>query len=619
MSRLIPQPLLFFQDADGSPLPGALAYTYLSLTSTPVITYQDAAQSIEHPNPIVAQTDGYFPAIYAQSDIDLKIVLTDASGANPRTIDPASPFRLTQTEVGNVLYPSTLAEDAVGITPVNSAYTPLNVWRYMTSAQIADVTARTLTLDCRAAIQTAISVAQQTPGGEVYIPSGAYLIRRVAGLDSQFNGIVIPYTNVFGYIGSGLKLRTDGQSTTLYAGDNNMTVVRWSESHGRCDALTIDVNGKTGVSGLSLISSNTASAAIVEHIDHNEFHHINIVGCAEGIELESPSLGGCYYNKFFGLRLYNNTRHIRFRDNATSGGANRNKFYGGECIGGNCGAYIDGADTTRFFGMDFEAIAVGASPIATPTAIYTTLQGSLKGFLTSDTNIIGCIFEGCTKDLECNNRRISILGGNLGAVGIVAGSATPDVWIGGDAQYLARNLLMGSATADGLSLSPRQGIFTACPQVFTSSNQIGSFPFNVDGALVLQGRQHANGYIALFTGTTPTERLELSATGRFLFQNCDLSLGQSATAVVITNGSTIAASLTTVSRVAPAGAVTGVILQAGSLGGQQVIVINESANSVTFAAAGTSNVADGTGCVIAANKSAAFHWSTGTSRWYCGN
>jgi hypothetical protein len=98
-----------------------------------------------------------------------------------------------------------------------------------------------------------------------------------------------------------------------------------------------------------------------------------------------------------------------------------------------------------------------------------------------------------------------------------------------------------------------------------------------------------------------------------------LSLGQSATAPVITNGSTITtAGVSSVARVAPGGAVTGIILGAGTWDGQICHVINESAaaSTVTFAAAGTSNVADGTSAVVTGLRSMTFVWNSSTSRWY---
>lgn len=68
---------------------------------------------------------------------------------------------------------------------------------------------------------------------------------------------------------------------------------------------------------------------------------------------------------------------------------------------------------------------------------------------------------------------------------------------------------------------------------------------------------------------------------------------------------------------ATAGAATGAILTAGTVAGQFVILHNKHAsNSITFAAAGTSNVADGTGCAIPALKAKAFTWDATASRWF---
>ncbi len=94
--------------------------------------------------------------------------------------------------------------------------------------------------------------------------------------------------------------------------------------------------------------------------------------------------------------------------------------------------------------------------------------------------------------------------------------------------------------------------------------------------------------------------------------------GQSATAPAIANGNTIATAGLSVSRVAPAAAVTGIILQAGTQAGQEVTVINESGSTftVTFAASGTSNVADGVSDVIAVLTARSFVWDAGTNLWY---
>jgi len=67
--------------------------------------------------------------------------------------------------------------------------------------------------------------------------------------------------------------------------------------------------------------------------------------------------------------------------------------------------------------------------------------------------------------------------------------------------------------------------------------------------------------------------------------------------------------------VAPTANVTGIILQAG-FAGQFTTVVNASAFSITMAASGTSHVANGTSCVIAANNAQTFFYNGTTSLWY---
>jgi hypothetical protein len=100
--------------------------------------------------------------------------------------------------------------------------------------------------------------------------------------------------------------------------------------------------------------------------------------------------------------------------------------------------------------------------------------------------------------------------------------------------------------------------------------------------------------------------------------NGTICLAQSATAPDPGAGGTITTAGVGVARVNPAAARTGVILQAGTIPGQLVVVENlaASANSITFAASGTSNVADGTGDSIAGGTSGLFNWDSIANLWY---
>jgi hypothetical protein len=65
----------------------------------------------------------------------------------------------------------------------------------------------------------------------------------------------------------------------------------------------------------------------------------------------------------------------------------------------------------------------------------------------------------------------------------------------------------------------------------------------------------------------------------------------------------------------PSANITGTILAAGD-NGMRFTIVNESAYSITFAASGTSNVADGVNDIIAPLQSATYYWVSGTSLWY---
>lgn len=99
-----------------------------------------------------------------------------------------------------------------------------------------------------------------------------------------------------------------------------------------------------------------------------------------------------------------------------------------------------------------------------------------------------------------------------------------------------------------------------------------------------------------------------------------LGLPQSATAPAIANAGTIATTGLGVSRLSPAGAVTGIIMAAGTIPGQLCLVVNEAAqaNSLTFnATPGTSFVADSANeQPIYGLQSRLFVWDSAQSLWY---
>ena len=87
-------------------------------------------------------------------------------------------------------------------------------------------------------------------------------------------------------------------------------------------------------------------------------------------------------------------------------------------------------------------------------------------------------------------------------------------------------------------------------------------------------------------------------------------------ATTITNSATIDSTVFW-QRVTQAGAVTGIIIEAGTAHGQQVFVSvdKDAGGSATMAAEATSNVCSGTGSVIAAGEGALYIWDATDTCW----
>ena len=86
MSTVIPDLFDRIVDANGAPVAGAKMYWYLAGTSTPTTVYQDSATTVPHAQPIVADTGGLLPVIYAK-DGSYKVVLQDSLGNTLYTLD----------------------------------------------------------------------------------------------------------------------------------------------------------------------------------------------------------------------------------------------------------------------------------------------------------------------------------------------------------------------------------------------------------------------------------------------------------------------------------------------------------------------------------------------------
>ena len=89
------------------------------------------------------------------------------------------------------------------------------------------------------------------------------------------------------------------------------------------------------------------------------------------------------------------------------------------------------------------------------------------------------------------------------------------------------------------------------------------------------------------------------------------------TVVTLITGNTIVTNNPVV-RVTAAAAVTGIIVTPGTVPGQILTIIHEgaAANTITMAAAGTSNVANGVSCIITGPAQKILVWDNVTALWY---
>lgn len=152
-----------------------------------------------------------------------------------------------------------------------------------------------------------------------------------------------------------------------------------------------------------------------------------------------------------------------------------------------------------------------------------------------------------------------------------------------------------------------------CSDAATGQNVI-SIPDNL--AIALTVKEATNTYLTFIT----TNLAEAVQVGKRLSIAAPMSSPVTGVQSIADNGTIALPTTGTNALVATSSAAnkTGVILTAGIADGQVITLINNSANSLTFAAAGTSNVADGTSAHLAALTAMRLTWDSTSSRWYRG-
>ncbi len=219
--------------------PEAKANFHLTGTTTNTNTYTDAALTVPHTNPVLADAAGVFPVIFLDPDIIYRLILNDKDDALIYDEDPIQDA-LTQANIGKIFYPISAEETSAGVTPVNFFEIYGNIKRY--GAVVDGAT------DDYAAINSAL-----TAFDTIYFPEG-----------TTVTGTTITLTASQDLIGVGWR------STNLTAGAGLTTTLIIIDD--RCNIKDMQING-TGTKGTTngIKSASTAARWRISNVTVNNF------------------------------------------------------------------------------------------------------------------------------------------------------------------------------------------------------------------------------------------------------------------------------------------------------------------------------------------------------------
>lgn len=456
------------------------------------------------------------------------------------------------------------------------------------------------------AINAAILDASIAGGGTVHIPAGTWTI----------GGTIIWASNVH-LVGDGpnatiLRAANNLNADVINGGAANVALVNLTATFGTgstggitdcsIQSMTIDGNNagqsagpswclrvyaygfilrdlrlKNGFSGGMLCDWNGGAGAVAPdsmeaQVTNIKVHNCNGIGVAWGV----------HDSQWANILSYSNTSHGFYLSVHANG-----------TLGVNCHAYDN----------------------ATGGAVASVCAWLIEA---PNCNFSNCVAEGQT------NQQVVMLN-NLcrwdGQIFGFAGAPSSGLQLGQAAGLTPFDQSSFQAAGLTTEVFVASNMLSAAMYVLTSAN--GALFFSRDGGFnfiqatmyipspgkISNGGQKSSTMLQLTTN-------QVSGTTGYLTPGGQLMLTQSASAATIANGGAIDPTGLGLARVTTTGAVTGVILVAGLYSGQLVTVVNESTNSITFAAAATSHVADGVSCVIAPLTQKVFVWDSGTSLWY---
>lgn len=174
-AALAPYPRLQFFDGNGNTYPAAKLYTYSAGTVTNLATYSDSALTTANANPVIADADGRFGAVYL-SAAGYKFILKTTADVTVWTQD-------------NILEPGDYFASNFGVTMqvgsknVTSGYVVLLTDRLVT---VASSGATTVNLPAASTFTMDLTIKNMLTGTVVVKCNGADLVDGIAGSPSQY-------------------------------------------------------------------------------------------------------------------------------------------------------------------------------------------------------------------------------------------------------------------------------------------------------------------------------------------------------------------------------------------------------------------------------------------------
>ena len=403
----------FFTNA-GVPLAGGKIYTYGAGGSTPQATYTTSAGNIAHSNPIVLDAAGRVPGggeIWLTDTLVYKFQLETSAGAIVQTLDNVS------ASIGSAALVASSGSNLIGFIQAGTgavARTVQGKLRDVVSVKDFGAVGDGVT-DDRLAFQNAVTAVITGGRGTVYVPEGTYLINGTTSSDSLLNGVLFPWDNNYD-LRPYVRLIGDG-GVTIKAGNNDMVVFRVSTTFVEISNICIDGNGKTNVTGIGVLPENIGNVTLAAPVSQSYFlsNSVTIKNCFIGMDFQpgvtdtSNRQSGCFYHAVYNYHGNTNTQHLVFSYpydyNTTPTAFNQNYttragFYNCSFVNGNVGIYAKGVGDIYFYNTNVELInstsnVRGAAPLATPTGLYVSSQGTFAKVV----QMYGGYIEACTETI----------------------------------------------------------------------------------------------------------------------------------------------------------------------------------------------------------------------------